>query len=137
MWFFSSQVLSYNRALHSIVKKYISFVLEIKPIQLGLSTTHHQCQQDVKVKKKTTALYKTNSPFIWNLTWMIKPDIFSQYIWEKCVTCRLQVAEATTGVVLLKKVFLDISKDLKESTCARISFLIKFNKLEETRKKLM
>ena len=34
-------------------------------------------------------------------------------------------AEAATGGVLLRKVFLKISEKLQENTCARVSFLIK------------
>ena len=35
------------------------------------------------------------------------------------------VSEAATRGVLLKKVFLEISQDSQENTCARVSFLIK------------
>ena len=38
---------------------------------------------------------------------------------------KLQITEAVTKGVLLIKVFLEISKNSQESTCARVSFLIK------------
>ena len=51
------------------------------------------------------------------------------------------LAEAATRGVLCKKVFLEISENLQESTCARASFLIKvhailkikFERLREAR----
>ena len=39
-----------------------------------------------------------------------------------------EVTEAATRAVLWKKVFLEISKNSQENTCARVSFLTKFNK---------
>ena len=47
------------------------------------------------------------------------------YLFKK----RMRVTEATTGGVLLKKVFLKISKNSQENTCARVSFLIKLHAL--------
>ena len=38
----------------------------------------------------------------------------------------MDVIEAATGGVLWKKVFLEISENSQENTCARVSFLIKF-----------
>ena len=38
-------------------------------------------------------------------------------------------AEGTTGGVLLKRVFLEISQNSEENTCARVSFLIKLQAL--------
>ena len=38
---------------------------------------------------------------------------------------KLQITEAVTKGVLLIQVFLEISKNSQESTCARVSFLIK------------
>ena len=35
------------------------------------------------------------------------------------------ITEATTGLDLLKKVFLKISQNSQQNTCARVSFLIK------------
>ena len=39
----------------------------------------------------------------------------------------LEVIEAATGVVLQKNVFLEISQNSQEDTCAKVSF---FNKVE-------
>ena len=39
----------------------------------------------------------------------------------------LEVTEAATGVVLQKNVFLEISQNSQEDTCAKVSF---FNKVE-------
>ena len=36
-----------------------------------------------------------------------------------------QSAEAATGDVLLEKLFLELSENSQEKTCARVSFLIK------------
>ena len=35
------------------------------------------------------------------------------------------LSEATTGGVLLEKVFLEISQNLQENTCGKVPFLIK------------
>ena len=39
----------------------------------------------------------------------------------------MKQTEAATEGVLLKKVFLEISKNLQENTCARVSFIIKLH----------
>ena len=41
----------------------------------------------------------------------------------------MRVTEAATGGVLLKKVFLKVSKNSQENTRARVSFLIKLHAL--------
>ena len=42
------------------------------------------------------------------------------HIWQSC-------AEAATGRVVEKKMFLKILQNLQEKTCARVSFLNKLN----------
>ena len=37
----------------------------------------------------------------------------------------LHLSEAATGGVLLEKVFLEISQNSQESTCGKVSFLVK------------
>ena len=41
------------------------------------------------------------------------------------ISLSLHMTEAATRGVLLKKVFLEISQNSQENTCARVSFLIK------------
>ena len=39
------------------------------------------------------------------------------------------ISEAATRIALCKKVFLEISQNLQENTCARVSFLIQLQAL--------
>ena len=41
------------------------------------------------------------------------------------MSCSALKTKAATGAILLEKVVLEISQNLQESTCARVSFLIK------------
>ena len=45
-----------------------------------------------------------------------------------------QSAEAATGDVLLEKLFLELSENSQEKTCARVSFLIKLQACEISKK---
>ena len=44
---------------------------------------------------------------------------------KKCATKYLLLPEAVTQMCSVKKMFLEISQNSQENTCARVSFLIK------------
>ena len=58
-------------------------------------------------------------------TWDFVSSVFQQTIHLSCMVLSL-ILEAVVQRCSLKKMFLDISQNPQESTCARVSFLIKF-----------
>ena len=53
-------------------------------------------------------------------------------VWSSSLFNRFQATEAVTGGVLWKKLFLEISQNSQENTCARVSFFRKVAGLRPT-----
>ena len=63
---------------------------------------------------------------MWPCSKMYIKKVFHMLAYQLLLaTAILWSAEAATGGVLLKKVFLEILQNSQENTCARVSFLIK------------
>ena len=57
------------------------------------------------------------------------PDTLMFYLCQRYIQNPVGHPEAATGGVLSEKVFLDISQNSHENTCARVSFLMKIRRL--------
>ena len=57
------------------------------------------------------------------------PDILMFYLCQRYIQNPVRHPEVATGGVLSEKVFLDISRNSQENTCARVSFLMKVRRL--------
>ena len=57
------------------------------------------------------------------------PDTLMFYLCQRYIQNPVRHPEAATGGVLSEKVFLDISRNSQENTCARVSFLMKVRRL--------
>ena len=59
------------------------------------------------------------------ITYSISSNFCKKIICNVICSTIFHLSEAATGSVLLEKVFLEISQNLQENTCGKVSFLIK------------
>ena len=61
------------------------------------------------------------------ITYPISSNLYKKFICNVISFTIFHLSEAATGGVLLEKVFLEISQNLQENTCSKVSFLIKLH----------